>query len=152
MPRHPPYALNNLTNTQNSTLDKNRTHHLRKSSAPGKDARVHCAVLNQQTATGHHTTASPGTPRAVRQPDRPRHKKATSAPSGPNSVPTTPELPRSPVSTHPLSEDRRCSTRGRQTSRRPNWSAFHPRAPPRRRGTPPDGDSSCPDVALDRIA
>src|ERR1700712_1516200 len=39
---------------------------------------------------------------------------------GPPSPPTNP-APRTP----PV-ETRECSTRGRRTSRRPNWSAFHP--------------------------
>src|SRR5262245_12207172 len=37
MPRHPPFALNNLTNLQRN-----------------KDARVHCAILNQQPTHNPH--------------------------------------------------------------------------------------------------
>src|SRR4051794_1071827 len=95
MPRHPPYALNNLTNTQhNSTkTDPNARRH-----RIGKDARVHCAVLNQQTAT---TPAAPPDPDPHQGPamcDRERScaeeaptptQGTSSTPSGPNSVPTT---------------------------------------------------------------
>src|SRR3954453_18835808 len=52
MPRHPPYALNNLTNTQIQHSTKNQhTPPRKRADRAGKDARVHCAVLNQQTAT-----------------------------------------------------------------------------------------------------
>ena len=61
MPRHPPCALNNLTNTQKQTLDKNRPEHHQGIRA-GKDARVHCAVLNQQTATTPPGPTRPGPP------------------------------------------------------------------------------------------
>jgi hypothetical protein len=50
-----------------------------------------------------------------------------SAPSGPNSVPTTnpPHPPRSTLA---------CASRtGDDRRGRPNWSAFHPRAPPQMR-------------------
>src|SRR3954451_16385684 len=95
MPRHPPYALNNLTNTQhNSTkTDPNARRH-----RIGKDARVHCAVLNQQTATTPAAPPDPDPPRGaggvrpgtvLRRTSTLPHTGTSSAPSGPNSVPTT---------------------------------------------------------------
>src|SRR3954452_14567188 len=115
MPRHPPCALNNLTNTQPKQLATKTSHHhphQGESSAAGqiKDARVHCAVLNQQPATtpGGRTRPDPPTggpalydPRWPRHQESPRNPRGfppgatKSAPSGPNSVPTD-----SPTTTH----------------------------------------------------
>jgi hypothetical protein len=69
-------------------------------------------------------------------PDRP-------APSGPNSVPTNRP---SPVTTFHTPRGRTSS--GRRC--RPNWSVFHPRAPPRTlRGHPRLDDRRGPGAALD---
>src|SRR3954449_10192243 len=62
VPRHPPCALNNLA------TQKNRPTHPRKEAMRraynsakqrNEDARVHCAVLNQQPETRPHSTARP---------------------------------------------------------------------------------------------
>jgi hypothetical protein len=58
-----------------------------------------------------------------------------SAPSGPNSVPTT--TTRAPTPLHTPTR-RQTSYWGPAARRRPNWSAFHPRAPPRRLRDPPE--------------
>src|SRR4051794_22977753 len=74
-----------------------------------EDARVHCAVLNQQPGTRphpHRQTPPPGEwydRRSTLQDNAPTHGTTEAiqgrpAPSGPNSVPTTttPPRPRSP--------------------------------------------------------
>jgi hypothetical protein len=67
-----------------------------------------------------------GTGMAPNRDNSPRPvTRAGPAPSGPNSVPTT-RPPRRPRSTRP-----RGAVLGAGEHRRPNWSAFHPRAPPR---------------------
>src|SRR4051794_32296288 len=112
MPRHPPYALNNLTTHNNPTLDKKPAHPAprRERTVPAKDARVHCAVLNQQTATTPTGPTRPEHPHrrsAVWNPERPCTEKSCPprrtgpAPSGPNSVPTNPVPPATLRSTHP---------------------------------------------------
>src|SRR3954453_736663 len=79
MPRHPPCALNNLTNTTTTTtLDKNQPEHPKRRPSR-KDARVHCAVLNQQTATTPNGPTRPEPPTrdpALWNQERPCHEKA----------------------------------------------------------------------------
>ena len=83
VPRHPPCALDNLTNTH---IKKSR----HKYSTETKDARVHCTILNDHTNRGRTP------PHGDAGPDRPTEKPTTPAPksrpvvlSGPNSVPPT---------------------------------------------------------------
>lgn len=76
-------------------------------------------------------TRQPTTPTGT---DAPRPHPGGSAPSGPNSVPTTgprapPRSPRPPKGPPYWERQRDC---------RPNWSAFHPRAPPHTRRRHPD--------------
>ena len=78
MPRHPPYALKNLTtqDTQSRTCNSETTTsrpttlttntHPQRSRSVAIDARVHCAVPKTQTATTH-------------QPDRPHLVQAVVA-------------------------------------------------------------------------
>ena len=139
VPRHPPCALNNLA-TQKSHPTHPRKEAMRRayknsSLKESEDARVHCAVLNVRPDTHHMTPPAPHTPAgvvAVRDAGRPCQKQRLPAPSGPNSAPTTeptPELRSTPT------------PRGRQywepaDASRPNWSAFHPRAPPQEHAIP----------------
>lgn len=105
-----------------------------------KDARVHCAVLNVRPDTPH-TTPPTQTPRkgwwyeirkALTQEQRPR-PQGLPPPAGP--LPQDPtaclrtDPPHPPRSTPDTSEETPGRTRGSH-SHRPNWSAFHPRAPP----------------------
>ncbi len=118
-----------------------RTHIVRayKNSAKQsqKDARVHCAVLNVQPDTTHPTPPNPPPRRAcggtrcrtaLTQEQRPRpgdHPPTGPLPQDPTAClrPDHPPPPRSP----PTEAGRTRSS----SSCRPNWSAFHPRAPPR---------------------
>src|SRR3954451_17729652 len=59
-------------------------------------------------------------------------------PSGPNSVPTAgPRGVPAPIHTPhaPSKRSKGCSTGSPRTAGRPNWSAFHPRAPPQKPAT-----------------
>ena len=94
---------------------------------------VQFSTYDQTPATRPHQTQRP--PRGARRdemqtgPDTratsPPGSPDGSAPSGPNSVPTTPRPPR--LRSTPT---RRRAVLGAGSSRRPNWSAFHPRALP----------------------
>ena len=111
-------------------------------------------LCSSQRTTGHPPAPPPPTPPpAPRQPAAHRraggtrtrtaptrdnqpptartrvHPARGSAPSGPNSVPTTPRTPPTPFPTPPPTTGRQ-AVLGAGSSRRPNWSAFHPRAPP----------------------
>jgi hypothetical protein len=66
------------------------------------------------------------------EPESTDHRRGRPAPSGPNSVPTTTPPPPAPFPTPPQAGS---AVLGAGDSRRPNWSAFHPRAPPQ---TPAD--------------
>ena len=95
-----------------------------------KDARVHCAVLKVRPVTASLDPARPGTARGDRRYENSRaltESNRSPAPSGPNSVPTTAAPAHHPV---PRTPEGGCTGSGEQTAR-PNWSAFHPRAPPR---------------------
>jgi hypothetical protein len=113
-----------------------------------EDARVHCAVLNQQPGTPAARPRQPHTPRCASgtRPDRPC--KTTVA----RSLRTqqrayNPRTRIDPGSTQP----RRAAVLGAGASRRPNWSAFHPRAlSADTRGHPVMGDRHGPSTALDR--
>src|SRR3954470_21456082 len=63
VPRHPPCALNNLA-TQKTPHNERPEGHLlcgptTLQKQRNEDARVHCAVLNQQPDTGHPTPPDP---------------------------------------------------------------------------------------------
>src|SRR4051812_14205918 len=91
MPRHPPFALNNLT-TEN------------------KDARVHCAILNQRPT--HNPNCHPpnlgavtGFHKRYRQPDHAWQFRKTQphyrvVPSGPNRVLIIPTSRTNPTPPH----------------------------------------------------
>src|SRR4051794_2616680 len=100
MPRHPPYALNNLTNTQNPTLDKKPAHPAPK----GEPCRQKMLASTVQFSTNKQPPtpqpAPPARPNGRRcgtrdgpapekAPDTPPGGAPGPAPSGPNSVPTT---------------------------------------------------------------
>src|SRR3954465_6212473 len=125
VPRHPPCALNNLTNTHTSCSNSSCSTKPRPS--PGepahargtKDARVHCAVLNDPPAPRpdrpHQPPATPHTREAasrceIRNGPGQRTTDSRSAPSGPNSVPTTPRTPPTPDPRTPHAEG--CRTAG----------------------------------------
>ena len=64
MPRHPPCALDNLTHTLGANTTKKRplptgntqqSKLFRQNTAQNKDARVHCAILNDHTDPNHRT-------------------------------------------------------------------------------------------------
>ena len=84
MPRHPPCALDNLTNTH---IKKSRHKHATET----KDARVHCTILNDHTNRAHPSHTGDG-----RTTIAPRDEHTTTPAngdqvvlSGPNSVPPT---------------------------------------------------------------
>ena len=139
VPRHPPCALNNLATQKHRTPTPGR----KRACGPTrtlqirvlKDARVHCAVLNVRPDTGHPT------PPDLRPPRGPQRYEMQTGParqrppetfvpgpalSGPNSVPTD----RFPASGLRSTHTRGCAVLGARDASRPNWSAFHPRAPP----------------------
>ena len=142
VPRHPPCALKNLATQKSHPSTPGRTsmsgptqtlyYRVRRCSRP---------LCSSQRTTRHRprSTARPARPHGDgggTTDDRPRHELTTPpgfpgrpAPSGPNSVPTTgspppPRSPPAPEGTGRTSGDDSC---------RPNWSAFHPRAPPQMR-------------------
>jgi hypothetical protein len=147
MPRHPPYALNNLTNTQtNSTLDKKPAHSLsEKRNRAGK--RCSRPLCSSQPTNSHHPDRphptrtppqevgglEPGM--ALRQrkpPDTPPGGAPGPAPSGPNSVPTDPVPPPTLRSTHPHKESAVLAGRPRPDIRTGQRSTLehHPDNPP----------------------
>ena len=89
MPRHPPCALDNLTNTH---IKKSRHKHATET----KDARVHCTILNDHT-NRPPTPPEPGergetiAPRDTQQ--NPHRSGGPVVLSGPNSVPPHPAPP-----------------------------------------------------------
>src|SRR5690349_3247088 len=100
MPRHPPYALNNLTNTQN----KQSTKPDPTPEGNGSDKMLASTVqfsTNKQPPPRrpHHAPTNVGRSETrdgpARRSTRP-HPGPGSAPSGPNSVPTKPH-PRQPA-------------------------------------------------------
>jgi hypothetical protein len=152
---HKTHPTHHPAPSEEDTRPANEAGNLQANSAKqrSKDARVHCAVLNDQPVTPGGDPTSPDPPpqghppqggdgRAVWDPGGPGRgerlhhppgpqadQMTGSAPSGPNSVPTTPVLPLRPRSSPPRTRERPYWEPAR--SRRPNWSAFHPRAPPR---------------------
>ena len=92
----------------------------------------------------HQTQPSPRGPRRYEMQTGPDTRATSppgspdgSAPSGPNSVPTNQTNHHHPVP-HPTASRRTRAGRTRSsTSCRPNWSAFHPRAPPHTPRRPP---------------
>src|SRR3954466_12876366 len=144
VPRHPPCALNNLA-TQKTAHPPPEGNDLcgptQTPATESEDARVHCAVLNVRPVPDPTPPPAHPPPRGQRRYDsRSAPKRSSSsppgspggsAPSGPNSVPTTPDTGRS-VSSRP----RRHAVLRTGRRRRPNWSAFHPRAPSRTPAAP----------------
>ncbi len=147
VPRHPPCALNNLT-TQTPTP----THQARRprdgsarisSYMLGKqillDARVHCAVLKVRRVAPPPPPPDPGNTRAVRRARSPRETTVTRSlrtqqrAYGPaphhHRVPHPPPTPR---------RDEQRAVLAATPGHRPNWSAFHPRAPPHTRRRHPE--------------
>src|SRR5689334_257529 len=105
MPRHPPYALNNLTNTQQNNSTKNQPEHP-KAFEPAKmlASTVQFSTNNQPPPPPappcphqRREVWNQGWPCTEKAP-QPPHGACGPAPSGPNSVPTTthPPAPRSP--------------------------------------------------------
>jgi hypothetical protein len=130
VPRHPPCALNNLATQKHRPSTPGRT----SMSGPtqtlhteSEDARVHCAVLNVRPATPH-----------MSPPDPPPHgdgggTRSRRALTRSNGCPL-PQDPTACLRTGPPCPPRSTPACAGRTSSdqegRPNWSAFHPRAPP----------------------
>jgi hypothetical protein len=88
VPRHPPCALNNLATQNLQTTNPHPRHRTppTRRQAPhnagtrgpelSKDARVHCAVLNERPATPHTTPPNPTSPQTVSgtRREEPRHE------------------------------------------------------------------------------
>src|SRR4051794_38871643 len=94
------------------------------------------APLHRQTQPPHEAARRYDRQPALTREQRPPAEEtppAGSALSGPNSVPTNRTTRSHPVPHPPVR--RRAGRTGSSHSRRPNWSAFHPRAPPRRLAT-----------------
>jgi hypothetical protein len=142
VPRHPPCALNNLATQKPHTTTPGR----RRSCGPTRtlDRTKSQKMLASTVQFSTYNQTPPIRPRRTREPPQgtrryekqegPDTKQRLPAPSGPNSVPTTPH-PRRPRSTPTQAR----AVLGAGGSRRPNWSAFHPRAPPQKLAAPPDG-------------
>ena len=112
-----------------------------------EDARVHCAVLNVR----------PDTPTRPRRPTPPaerwryENRKALTEITSPGSPGARslrtqqrayhPRAPRDPGSTRHRGD----AVLGTDRSRRPNWSAFHPRALPPTPAAPRHGEPSRPE-------
>jgi hypothetical protein len=86
MPRHPPCALDNLTNTH---IKKSRHKHATET----KDARVHCTILNDHTNRPPH-------PNEMQSNDRPRDNTTTPTEAGAWSSSQDPTACRRPPHTH----------------------------------------------------
>src|SRR3954447_2913173 len=167
VPRHPPCALNNLT-TQQPPTRRAPTPHTRGSRQPRtggptnkrtykqkdlhtkKDARVHCAVLNEQTATGARSTARPrkppgGTtdpPALSRSHTRPPHRGETGPfPQDPTACLPPPPTPGPVPRTPPGAPYYEPAVAGGRTGQRSTLEHHpgHPAAPPIRRGRPGPG-------------
>jgi hypothetical protein len=101
-----------------------------------EDARVHCAVLNVRPVTLHTPPPDPGAPHG--EPGGTRNRKALcQKDQRPHPVPRTGPLPQDPTAClrtdHPRPPRSTPACAGRTCSDqkgRPNWSVFHPRAPP----------------------
>src|SRR4051794_40071689 len=72
-------------------------------------------------------------PEETTPPPRPNNRGMGSAPSGPNSVPTT-----GPLTCHHVPHPETGVVLAAPGAGRPNWSAFHPRAPSRTPAATPD--------------
>ena len=131
VPRHPPCALNNLATqkTPHNHPRKETTVRAYKNSAnqSQKDARVHCAVLNHQPVTRPPDPTQPR--RSHRNPSGMRDRPAPEQESF-RSLRTQQRAyaPTSPV--HHVPRSRHASRTSDDQRGRPNWSVFHPRAPP----------------------
>jgi hypothetical protein len=138
MPRHPPCALNNLTNTQKQTLDKNRPERP-KAFEPEKMLASTVQFSTNKQPPAPTPPPDPGNTRAVRQTNRPCREEAPAPTRGRGPLPQDPTAclrPRTrprPASTHPGGR----STRGRQikpaaelVSVPPSSTTQTPRGPP----------------------
>src|SRR4051812_46540060 len=151
MPRHPPCALNNLTNTtQNPPTHPEGAHGRATLSLSTFTSRKMLASTVQFSTNNQ---PPPHTGRTRPDPPQGNRRCATrsglepekaSTPSGPNSVPTTVAPPTIPV--HAPTRGAVLGTGG--VSRRPNWSAFHPRAPPQEPAAHPMVNRHALSVAL----
>jgi hypothetical protein len=164
MPRHPPCALTNLTTQQQThprppagPSEEDPTRHPR-AGIPTKTLRNEKSKMLASTvqfSTTHPRTApdDPTSPRPRRErdglgPGRPRRDNnphpppaATCEPSGWGPFPQDPTARLRPATGPPTFPTP--ASRGRTSERapgtRPNWSAFHPRAPPGHAAHPPTG-------------
>jgi hypothetical protein len=161
VPRHPPCALNNLATQKTPPRApgrKLRAGLQKLLHTESEDARVHCAVLNVQPATTHMTPPNPANDGWYEMQGGPDTRTTTTGTTVPGPFPQDPTAclrptpPHRPRSTHPTPSrrTRRDAVLGAGCSRRPNWSAFHPRAPPRTlRGPPVVANHPGPGAALD---
>jgi len=98
-----------------------------------EDARVHCAVLNVRPDTDHTPPPDPHTHRhaAVRQKVGPDTRSQHPVPRMARSLRTQQRAYEpNPTVRLPSTHTRRHAVLGARDAGRPNWSAFHPRAPP----------------------
>jgi hypothetical protein len=140
VPRHPPCALNNLATQKTPPRApgrKLRAGLQKLLHTESEDARVHCAVLNVQPATTHMTPPNPANDGWYEMQGGPDTRTTTTGTTVPGPFPQDPTACLPPdIHPPPRSPPRE---RGRTSSNRrcrPNWSAFHPRAPPRRLAPP----------------
>ena len=85
MPRHPPCALDNLTNTH---IKKSRHKHATET----KDARVHCTILNDHTNQRPHPVTTRCGPLTVQ--DNNPHRSSPQDPTACRPEPTSHRKPR----------------------------------------------------------
>ena len=140
VPRHPPCALNNLTTQKipptHARKDMNWAglHQLLLQSQKMLASTVQFSTYDQPPVTRpHQPRPTHEWRRRYEMQTGPEQKQRFPAPSGPNSVPTTttPAPPRSPHRTRtPRRRHAHDAVLGAAPGCRPNWSAFHPRAPP----------------------
>ena len=134
VPRHPPCALNNLATQKPTTPppEGSAAAGTYKNSA-NQSQKMLASTVQFSTYDQRPTALHRRTPRnAGGTTDRPAlSRQRLPAPSGPNSVPTAGPPPATRVPRTP-----RCAVLAAAGDDRPNWSAFHPRAPPRQPAAP----------------
>ena len=135
VPRHPPCALNNLATQKSHPSTPGRTSMSGPTQTPSLQSQkmlastVQFSTYDQTPShrprrTHHAPKSNPAGQMVVREPERPRHELAVARSLRTQQRAYEPEPPPPPAFPTPkggTSCSRRC---------RPNWSAFHPRAPP----------------------
>jgi hypothetical protein len=126
VPRHPPFALDNLTTKMLASTMQFTTN-----NQPTTPQR-HPPPATTPTRMRHQRQFA-ARPRLDRKPN-PTHPRARVVPSGPNRVPNTGHQPHQPPPPHPSrpgkTRNRQGSTRTTGHNRPPTHQRLHPRAPP----------------------